>query len=153
MMELKALKKNFCKPESHLAIGQTVNDKLTEPLVLVQKKNVVKRNNTFYDNVLIFQKILGFGQVDDLGDCTEKIFNECDTEVDPANIEASHRLKPKVTIKKVIIKLSNIKVVLSILKPKNKLKSADIANVGLPQGLCSHYKYLWCLCKGYIPRK
>ena len=59
MMELKALKKNFCKPESHLAIGQTVNDKLTEPLVLVQKKNVVKRNNTFYDNVLIFQKILG----------------------------------------------------------------------------------------------
>ena len=82
-----------------------------------------------------------------------KIFNECDTEVDPANIEASHRLKPKVRIKKVIIKLSNIKVVFSILKPKNKLKSADITNVGLRQGLCSHYKYLWCLCKGYIPRK
>ena len=38
MMELKALQKNFCKPESHLAISETVNDKLTEQLVLVQKK-------------------------------------------------------------------------------------------------------------------
>ena len=44
-------------------------------------------------------------QDDDLEDYITKIFNECDTPVDPANIEACHRSKSKARPKKVIIKL------------------------------------------------
>ena len=62
-----------------------------------------------------------------------KIFNECDTSVDPANIEACPRLKSKATPKKVIIKLSKRKDVFNILQRKKKLKSVDITKVGLPQ--------------------
>ena len=98
---------------------------------------------------------------DDLEDCVLKIFNECDTPVDPANIEACHRLKSKVRPKKVIIKLYKRKDVFSILQRKKKLKSVDITKVGLPQGslvfinqsLCSYYKYLWSICKRLHSKK
>ena len=69
-------------------------------------------------------------QDDDLEDCLLKIFSECNTPVDPANIESSHRLKSKTRPKKVIIKLSKRKDVFSILQRKNKLKSVDITKVG-----------------------
>ena len=72
-------------------------------------------------------------QDNDLDDCVTKIFNECDTPVDPANIEACHCLKSKARPKKVIIKLSKRKDVFSILQRKKKLKSVDITKVGLPQ--------------------
>ena len=98
---------------------------------------------------------------DDLEDCVLKIFNECDTPVDPTNIEACYRLKSKVRPKKVIIKLYKRKDVFSILQRKKKLKSVDITKVGLPQGslvfinqsLCSYYKYLWSLCKRLHSKK
>ena len=96
-----------------------------------------------------------FIQDDGLEDCVTKIFNECNTSVDPANIEPYHRLKSKARPKKVIIKLSKRKDVFNILQCKKKLKSVDITKVGLPQGslvftnqsLCSYYKYLWFLYK------
>ena len=71
---------------------------------------------------------------DELEDCVLKIFNECDTPVDPANIEACHRLKLTGRPKKIIIKLSKRKDEFSILQRKKKLKSVDITKVGLPQG-------------------
>ena len=43
--------------------------------------------------VLEISGIPQFIQVDDLEDCVTKIFNECDTPVDPANVEACHHLK------------------------------------------------------------
>ena len=48
-------------------------------------------------------------QDDDLEGCVLKIFNECDTPVDLASIEACHSLKSKARPKKVIIKLSKRK--------------------------------------------
>ena len=95
-------------------------------------------------------------QDDDLEDCVTKIFNEYDTPVDPANIEAFHRLKSKARPKKVIIKDA-----FNILQRKKKLKSVDITKVGLPQGslvfinqsLCSYYNYLWSLCKRLHSKK
>ena len=97
----------------------------------------------------------------DLEVCVTKIFNECDTPVDLANIEACHHLKSKAWPKKVIIKLSKRKDVFNILQRKKKLKSVDITKVGLPQGslvfinqsLCSYYKYLWSLCKRLHSKK
>ena len=55
-------------------------------------------------------------QDDDLEDCVTKIFNECDNSVDPAYIEACHRLKLKARPKKVIMKLSKRKDVFNFLQ-------------------------------------
>ena len=71
------------------------------------------------------------------------------------------RLKLKARPKKVISKLSKRKDVCNILQRKKKLKSVDIAKVGLPQGslvfinqsLCSYYKYLWSFCKRLHSKK
>ena len=49
----------------------------------------------------------------------------------------------------------------NILQRKKKLKSVDIAKIGLPQGslvfinqsLCSYYKYLWSLYKRLHSKK
>ena len=75
-------------------------------------------------------RILESVQDDDLEGCVLKIFNECDTSMDQANIEACHCLKLKARRKKVIIKLSKRKDVFNILQRKKKLKSVDITNVG-----------------------
>ena len=91
----------------------------------------------------------------------KKLKLECDTPVDPANIEACHRVQSKAKPKKVIIKLSKRKDVFNIWQRKKKLKSVDIRKVGLPQGslvfvnqsLCSYYKYLWSLCKRLHSKK
>ena len=91
----------------------------------------------------------------------KKLKLECDTPVDPANIEACHRVQSKAKPKKVIIKLSKRKDVFNIWQRKKKLKSVDIRKVGLPQGslvfvnqsLCSYYKYLSSLCKRLHSKK
>ena len=116
------------------------------------RENVGQTNNTLVESALKYQ---------DLEDCVTKIFNECDTPVDLANIEACHRLKPIARPKKVIVKLFKRKDVFNILQRKKKLKPVDITKVGLPQGslvfinqsLCSYYKYLWSLCKRLHSKK
>ena len=65
-------------------------------------------------------------QNDDLEDCVLKVFNQYDTPVDPANVEAYHRSKSKARQEKVIIKLSKRKYLFNILQSKKKLKSVDI---------------------------
>ena len=158
--ELKELKTDFRKLESDLAISRNVNDKLTKQLILVERKCWANEQYSRRE-CLEISGIPESIQDDDLEDCVTKIFNECDTPVDPANIEAFHRLKLKARPKKVIVKLSKRKDVFNILQRKKKLKSVDITKVGLPQGslvfinqsLCSYYKYLWSLCKRLHSKK
>ena len=150
--ELKELKTDFRKLESDLAISRNVNDKLTKQLILVERKCWANEQYSRRE-CLEISGIPESIQDDDLDDCVTKIFNECDTPLDPANIEACHCLKSKARPKKVIIKLSKRKDVFSILRRKKKLKSVDIAKVYLTQGslifrnqsLISYYKYLWSL--------
>ena len=157
--ELKELKTDFRKLESDLAISRNVNDKLTKQLILVERKCWANEQYSRRE-CLEISGIPESIQDDDLEDCVTKIFNECDTPVDPANIEACHSLKLKARPKKVIVKLSKRKDVLNILQRKKKLKSVDITNVGLPQGsfvyisqsLCSYYKYLGLFVKIHIRR-
>ena len=158
--ELKELKTDFRKLESDLAISQNVNDKFTKQLILVERKCWAKEQYSRRE-CLEISEIPKSIQDDDLEDCVTKIFNECDRPVDPANIEACHRLKWKAMSKTVIINLSKRKDVFNILQRKKKLKSVDITKVGLPQGsldfinqiLCSYYKYLWSLCKRLHSKK
>ena len=80
----------------------------------------------------------------ELEDCVTKTFSECDTPVNPANIEACRRLKPIAGPKNVIIKLFKRKDVFNISQRKKKLKPVDITKVGLPQGslvFINHYYY------------
>ena len=136
--ELKELKTDFPKLESDLAISRNVNGKLTKQLILVERKCWANEQYSRRE-CLEISGIPESIQDDDLEDYITKIFNECDTPVDPANIEAFHRLKSKARPKKVIIK-----DVFNILQRKKKLKSVDITKVGLPQGslvFINHYYY------------
>ena len=158
--ELKELKTDFCKLESELAISRNVNNKLTKQLILAERKCWANEQYSRRE-CLEISGIPKSIQDYDLEVCVTKIFNECDTPVDLANIEACHHLKSKAWPKKVIIKLSKRKDVFNILQRKKKLKSVDITKVGLPQGslvfinqsLCSYYKYLWSLCKRLHSKK
>ena len=158
--ESKEIKTDIRKLESDLAIRRNLNDKLTKQLILVERKCWANEQYSRRE-CLEISGIPESIQDDDLEDYVTKIFNECDTPVDPANIEACHRLKSKARSKKVIIKLSKRKDVFNILQRKKKLKSVDITKVGLPQGSlvfinqsrCSYYKYLWSLCKRLHSKK
>ena len=136
--ELKELNTDFRKFESDLAINRNVNDKLTKQLILVERKCWANEQYSRRE-CLEISGIPESIQDDDLEDYITKIFNECDTPVDPANIEACHRLKSKARPKKVIIKLSKRKDVFNILQLKKKLKSVDIRKVGI-SGIFGFYK-------------
>ena len=158
--ELKEQKTDFRKLESDLAISRNVKDKLTKQLMLVERKCWANEQYSRRE-CLEISGIAESIQDDDLDDCVLKIFNDCDTPVDPVNTEAFHRLKSKTRPNRVIIKLSKRKYVFSILQRKKKLKSVDITKVGLPKGtlvfinqsLCSFYFYLWSLCKSLHSKK
>ena len=111
--ELKELETNFRKLESHLAINRNVNDKLTKQVILIERKFWANEQYSRWE-CLEISGIFKSIQDDDLEDCVLKIFNECDTQVDPTKIKVYHRLKLKDRPKKVIIKLSEGKDVFYI---------------------------------------
>ena len=152
--ELKELKKNFRKLETDLTISCNVNEKLTQQLILIERKwwtNEQYSRRKYFEFSVILESV----QNDVFEECISKMFNEWDTPVNPANIEACHNLKSKAKSKKFIIKLSKRKDVFRFLQRKKKLKSVHITNVGLPQwslvfinqSLCSYYKYLSFSCQ------
>ena len=90
--ELKELRTDFRKFESDLAISRNVNNKRSKQLILIERKCWVNEQSSRRE----CREISGIPesiQDEDLEDCVTKIFGECDTPVDPANIEACHRLK------------------------------------------------------------
>ena len=100
--ELKELKTDFRKFESDLAISRNINDKLSKQLILVER-NCWAHEQYSRREYLDISGIPEYIQDDDLEDCVLKLFNEYDTPVDPANIEACQRLKSKDRPNKVII--------------------------------------------------
>ena len=80
--ELKELKTDFRKLESDLAISRNVNDKHTKQLILVERKYWANEQYSRQE-CLEVSGIPESIQDDDLEDCVLKIFNECDTPVDP----------------------------------------------------------------------
>ena len=81
--ELKELKTDFRKLESDLAISRNVNNKLTKQPILVERKCWANEQYSRRD-CLEISEIPESIQDDDLEGCVTKIFNECDTPVDPA---------------------------------------------------------------------
>ena len=75
------------------------------------------------------------------------IFRECDSDIDPVNIEACDRLKKNDASK--------------ILRGKNKLKTTDPSKKGFPpntivfinESLCSHYRFSCSECKKLWSKK
>ena len=95
--ELKELKTNFPKRESHLAISRTVNDKLTDQLILVERKCWANKQYS-HQECLDISGISQSIQDDNLENCVVEIFKECDIKVDATNIEACHHLKLKARL-------------------------------------------------------
>ena len=123
--ELKELNTSFCELETDVAITYSVREKSTQQLILVERQCCANEQYPRRECMGI-SGIPDSVQNDDLEDCVLEIFNECDTPLYSANIEACHRSKLKAGPKKVIIKLSKRKDVFNILQGKKKLKSADI---------------------------
>ena len=88
------------------------------------------------------------------------IFCECDSDIDPVNIEACDCLKSNHWPNEVIVKLAKKNDALKILRGKNKLKTTDLSKKGFPpntiffinESLCSHYRFLCSECKNYGPK-
>ena len=82
--ELKELKTDFRQLETDVAISRNVNDKFTQQLALVQRKCWANEQYSRREYLQI-SRIPKPIQNDDVEDCVLKIFNECDTLMDPAN--------------------------------------------------------------------
>ena len=100
--DLKELKTNFGELETNLAVSRNINKKLTQQLILVERKCWANEQCSRRE-CLEISGISESVQDDVLEDCNLKIINECDTQVDPANIEAYHRLKPKLGQRRLLL--------------------------------------------------
>ena len=81
-----------------------------------------------------------------------KVFDKLGTHVEGKEIHACHRLKDS---DRVIIKFSNRKDSLQVLRVKKDLKSLDPTELDFPEGtrifineiLCGYYRGFWNKCK------
>ena len=78
--------------KTDLAISRHVKEKLIQQLILVDGKCWANEQYSSQEWLEISGNAESV-QDDVLEDCVLKIFNECDTPVDLANIDACHRLK------------------------------------------------------------
>ena len=102
--EFKELKTNFRGLETDLAICLSVRESFTHQLILAERKYCAYEQYSRPECMGISGTPESV-QDDDLEVYILEIFNQCDTHVDPANIESCHFLKPKAGLKKVVIKL------------------------------------------------
>ena len=78
--------------KTDLAISRHVKEKLIQQLILVDRKCWANEQYSSRECLEISGNTESV-QDEVLEDCVLKIFNECDTPVDLANIDACHRLK------------------------------------------------------------
>ena len=151
---LNELKTKFCKFESDLHISRNVNDKLTNKLVVLERK--CHANEQYSRRKCL--EILGIpAEVGDK-DIGKKVLEVLDTIDVPVNkdlVEDCHRIRSKDSLKKFILKLSLRKDSRRVLLNKKKLKQVKPESLNLPAGvkiyinesLCPYYKKLWTKCK------
>ena len=103
--ELADLRNKFTKLESDLDISKNINSKLSSQLTEVERKFWA---NDQYPKRECLEISIIFGDIsqNDLESKVCDIYRECDADIDPANIEACHRLKSNHWPKKVIVKLA-----------------------------------------------
>ena len=148
--EVKELSSYLKKLEADVAIVKNVNSKLVEQLVQTERQC---QENAQYSKRECLE-IIGIPasvRDDVLEEKVCGIFQEFGVEVGQRDIQAYHRIKSN----RNIIKLSNRKVCLQVLRANKRLKDLDGTTLNLPsdskifinESLCGYYRGLWNKCK------
>ena len=148
--EVKELSSYLKKLEADVAIVKNVNSKLVEQLVQTERQcweNVQYSRREYLELTGIPTSL----KDDVLEEKVCGIFHEHGVEIGQRDIQACHRIKNNRTI----IKLSNRKDCLQVLRPKKRLKDLDGTTLNLRsdskifinKSLCGYYRGLWNKCK------
>ena len=132
---IKDLLAHSKKLEAHVAIVRNVNSKLVGRVVATERQCWENAQYSRRDTL----EVVGVGLWRVLGNCYR-------------DIQAFHRLKDK---DRTIVKFTNRKDCLRILRVKRQLKGLDPSAVDLPEGtkifvnesLCPYYLGIWNKCK------
>ena len=128
-----------------------INSKLVERLVATERQYWVNAQYSRRDTLEVVGIPTSIGDnVIERKVCD--VFQEIEMDICDRDIQACHRLKDKG---RTIVKFTNRKVCLRILKVKRQLKGLDPSAVDLPEGtkifvikcLCPYYRGIWNNCK------
>ena len=155
--DLNELKTKFCKLESDLHISRNVNDKLSDKLVVLERK--CHANEQYPRRECL--EISGIAAEVGDKDIEQKVLEVLDAIGAPVStdlVEDCHRIPSTGYPKKVILKLSRRKDSMLVLLNKKKLKQLKPESLSLPapvkiyinenlcpyyQKLCTKYMKLW----------
>ena len=151
--KLESIEAKFEKLQSDISVTKTVNSRLCEEIVTLEKRCSASEQYSRRE-CLEIMGIPGSVKQENLESEALKIFQKIDVVVDPENVEACHRLGGKDSTK-VIIKLSRRKDIGRIFANKKKLKDVDWSDIGydneakvyVNESLCVAYRKLWYKCK------
>ena len=127
--ELTELRNDFKKIESELSVSKSVNSKLHERVVSLERQCWGNSQYSRRECLEITGIPDSIGN-DDLEETTIKIFDKLDVAIDPSKTEDCHWLKSNGP-KKVIIKFARRKDANLIRKNKNKLKGMNLCSIGV----------------------
>ena len=149
--EIRDLAAQMKNVEADVAIVKNVNEKLVNQLIKTERQcwaSAQYSRRECLEVVGIPTSITN----DSLEANITKVFDKLGVHVEGKDIQACHRLKNN---DRVIIKLSNRKDSLQVLRVKKDLKSLDPTELDFPEGtrifinesLCAYYRGLWNKCK------
>ena len=149
--EIRDLVAQMKKVEADVAIVKNVNEKLVNQLIETERQcwaNAQYSRRECLEVVGIPTSVSN----DSLEANISKVFDKLGVHVEGKDIQACHRLKDN---DRVIIKFSNRKDSLQVLRVKKDLRTLDPTELDFPEGtrifinesLCAYYRGLWNKCK------
>lgn len=146
--KLDKLNEKIDKISSELVISKTVNSLLSARVIDLEKRMAASEQYSRRECLEIYG-IPANVKIDHLEDQVIKIFKTINVDVPKDGIQACHRIGKSE--KSTIIKLSDRKHVLQLLKNKKLLRNVDPIVMGLPnntkvyinESLCKPYRDLW----------
>ena len=149
--EIRDLVAQMKKVEADVAIVKNANEKLVNQLIETERQCWT---NAHYSRCECLE-VVGIPTSihnDSLEANISEAFDKLGVHVEGKDIQACHRLKDH---DRAIIKLSNRKDSLQVLRVKKDLKSLDLTELYFPEGtkifinksLCAYYRGLWDKCK------
>ena len=137
--------------EADIAVARTVNDRLVERVVKIERQWWENAQFCRRDTLEIIGIPRSIGN-SVLEETVRRVFKRIGVEINERDVQACHRLKEK---ERTIVKFVNRKDCLQILRVKKELKSLDPTELDFPQNtksfinecLCPYYKGIWSKCK------
>ena len=145
--DLNKLKTKFCKFESDLHISWNVNDKMSDKLVVTERKCHVSEQYSRREGLEISDIPAEVGDKD-IKKKVQEIFDAIKAPVNTDLVEDFHRIPSKDSPKKVIFQTKPRKDSRRVLLNKEKLKQLKPESLNLPasakiyinESLCPYYK-------------